>query len=126
MNSFPLVGHHVIDRQHRVLFSLFYRCEAALKEENVDAVKIVVFDLIKYALEHFRYEEESMIHLKFNKKLFEEHAIQHALFKSKIIEISKRLDNLEGGLELLEFLRNWLVEHVMVIDQKFVDYHNSL
>ena len=126
MSSFPLVGHHVIDRQHRILFSLFDRCEAAIEEKNVGAVRIVVFDLIKYALEHFRYEEESMIHLRFDKKLFEEHAVQHALFKTKIIEVSKRLDNLEGGLELLVFLRNWFVEHVMIIDQKFVDYHNSL
>lgn len=115
-----------IDKQHKILFKLFDRCKKALEDKDIPVVRIVVYDLIKYGLEHFRYEEESMIHLKYNKELYEEHTIQHALFKSKILEVTKRLDDIEGGLALLEYLRNWFVEHVMIIDQKFVDYHNSL
>jgi hemerythrin len=124
--NYILTGHTVIDKQHKVLFKLFDKCKAALDDNNTPAVRIVVYDLIKYSMEHFRYEEESMIQLKYNKDLYEEHVVQHSLFKAKMIEVTRRIDDLRNGLELLEFLRKWFEEHVQVIDQKFVDYLNRI
>ena len=124
--NYILTGHNAIDKQHKVLFKLFDKCKAAIIDKNIGVVRIIVYDLIKYSLEHFRYEEESMIHLKYDKKSYEDHVMQHSLFKAKIIEVTRRLDDLDDGLELLEFIRNWFVEHIQKIDQKFVNYYNSI
>ena len=77
------LNHKEIDRQHKVLFSLFDQCKAALEEKNNKKVMIIVNDLVKYGIEHFRYEEDAMIYSKYPTKLYDEHVFQHALFKIK-------------------------------------------
>ncbi len=125
MINFTLLGHTDLDKQHTILFGMFDRCKKALDTNNKEAVKLVVLDLVKFGLEHFRYEEELMINLKYPTKLYEEHVIQHSLFKAKMLEILQRKDD-NGGQEILEYIVNWFATHVKVLDQKLVDYHNSL
>lgn len=123
--NFTILGHDNLDKQHTILFGMFDRCKKALDAKNKEAVKLVVLDLVKFGLEHFRYEEELMINLKYPKNLYEEHVIQHSLFKAKMLEILQRKDD-SGGHEILEYIVNWFATHVKVLDQKLVDYLNSI
>lgn len=119
------LGHDGVDKQHKVLFALFDRCKETIENNNPATVEIVVRDLIKYAVEHFRYEEEMMMHMGYPKDKYEEHVVQHLLFKAKMLEIIKRVDNYRSA-ELAEYMRLWFLKHVLVTDQKFVDYYNSV
>jgi len=124
--NYILLGHDAIDKQHRILLGLLAACKKTLESGDPTTIRVVIYDLIKYSLEHFRYEEESMIHLKYNKELYLEHIRQHALFKTKMIEATKNIDDRAVSIELISYLQAWILEHIKVTDQKFVDYYNSL
>ena len=108
-----------IDEQHRKLFEIAGEIEALLNDEFItDKYDDIV--AILGELKHFKDEEEFMLSNKF--PMFLTHKMMHNDFVEKIesIDLSK-VDN-EQNLylkEILNFVDEWLVEHILVEDAKY-------
>ena len=113
-----------IDEQHRKLFEIAGEIEALLNDNFVtdkyDDIVAILGELKDYTIQHFKDEEEFMLSNKF--PMFLTHKMMHNDFVEKIesIDLSK-VDN-EQNLylkEILNFVAEWLVEHILVEDAKY-------
>lgn len=113
-----------IDEQHRKLFEIAGEIEALLNDEFItdkyDDIVAILGELKDYTIQHFKDEEEFMLSNKF--PMFLTHKMMHNDFVEKIesIDLSK-VDN-EQNLylkEILNFVAEWLVEHILVEDAKY-------
>ena len=113
-----------IDEQHRKLFEIAGEIEALLNDnfitDKYDDIVAILGELKDYTIQHFKDEEEFMLSNKF--PMFLTHKMMHNDFVEKIesIDLSK-VDN-EQNLylkEILNFVAEWLVEHILVEDAKY-------
>lgn len=81
-------------------------------------------DLKIYTIFHFTTEEKMFTKYNYKGEDFESHMNKHEQFKNKIAEcmgntvISKK----ELAYNLSEYLKNWLVHHILDTDMKFALY----
>ena len=114
-------GIERIDQEHEKLFEIANRAYETLMDEFIvdkfDYIVEIFEELKDYTQVHFRHEEEYMISNQF-KKLFS-HKIEHEKFIDKVssYNLSEIDDNQkETIMEILEFLNEWLVNHIMERD----------
>ncbi len=113
-----------IDQDHKHLVkhmdALFKACHAGLSAE---VIKMLLFQLYRYTREHFAHEEDVMRRQRFPG--VEDHRAKHA-------ELIEALDDLIESFEIdpnrqlteqtLDFLRDWLLHHIMVDDKKIAHH----
>jgi hemerythrin len=120
------VGIEVVDDQHQELFrigrELVYVLEntSAGLDQYDDIIKLLK-ELHTYANYHFSEEEKLMEAADFIG--LPAHRFQHKIFVKKIEEIE--LDELDEdqknhALELLDFLANWITNHIMKVDREYI------
>ena len=111
------LGIEEIDVQHQSLVSMLNTLHEASVAGNPAMVSEIVVKLKEYALMHFANEERHMKRCKYP-DLFD-HMSEHALFVSKIKDFTAttaaEVDTLPA---VLDFLKQWLVEHISNIDIK--------
>ena len=112
------VGVQVMDEQHQGLFAIINRLWDAFQEEDEQGLKAVLGALIDYAETHFQVEEDLMARTSYGDR--ERHLALHAEFRAKVRELEWRREVAPHsvGLQLLEFLRDWLVHHIGQEDRK--------
>lgn len=78
---------------------------------------IVTWDQ-SYTVSHFREEEAFMAIIKYSD--LEEHRKKHVRFVQRISEARQAMnEGQQVSLQLLNFLRDWLVQHIKTEDQKY-------
>jgi hemerythrin-like metal-binding protein len=113
------VGVEEIDTQHKRLFAMINDLQNAIdhSRDNVTALEKGLVDLMTYAELHFSTEEE----LFRGEPGFDKHHREHWSFIRQAMNYVKRYNcDHDAGLitEIVEYLRHWLVEHILNIDQK--------
>ena len=112
-----------IDDQHKKLIDMINELYQASKEyRGQDVQKAVIDKILDYATTHFETEENYMRMFKFPG--YEEHKSEHEKFTAKALDLQKRSRE-EGfilSLEILKFLRDWLADHLIGTDKKYVDF----
>jgi hemerythrin len=114
-----------IDEQHMILVHTLN--EAAVKlahDTSQETLEQITQDLLSYALYHFETEEELMQQYGYADAAddaAEQHLSQHRAFSAKVVSVR---DGLKSGIkiaasDLLDFLNNWLVNHILNTDKKF-------
>lgn len=115
-------GIEMVDFQHQKLVEYINELyDTALKSETSDKTRAVISKLFDYVDTHFRDEEELMKKAEYEK--FEEHKKEHTAFENKLKEYND--DIIKGfpvTFQLLNFLREWLQDHILVTDQKYVPH----
>lgn len=120
------VGIDVVDDQHQELFrigrELVYVLEntSAGLDQYDDIVKLIK-ELHTYAIFHFSEEEQLMEKADFIG--LAAHRFQHKIFVKKIEEIELGEldeDQKNHALDLLDFLANWITNHIMKIDREYI------
>ena len=114
------VGIREIDTQHKKLIAMINDFYEGMKGgKTKEALSAIVDSLLKYAATHFGYEE--MYFDKFGYPGTVEHKAIHKAFAEKVTEFKNRIDGgqLILSVEVTDFLKNWLVEHIMGTDQKY-------
>jgi hemerythrin len=114
-------GIELIDTQHKELFRIADEAYMLLKDEFVvdkfDDIVAIILRLKDYAIKHFSDEEAYMISIG-HKKLFS-HKAEHEDFLEKINDVNfADMDHnqTETLLDILEFLNDWLVHHILEKD----------
>ncbi len=126
------VGHPEIDADHRYLIHLINTVELVLRfPENPEHMKLAFDELQHYAAEHFQREEKIQIawgyphydeHQQEHRKLLQSLALLRSTIEKAMGEAATPAEALrEHCGYVTDFLRKWLVDHVMKTDLKMVD-----
>lgn len=112
------VGNDLLDGQHQTLINMINTLDdPALGEEELGEV---IFGLLEYAATHFRDEEAFFVDAA--PEIVQEHFQSHTVFIStayKYVQRFQRGEALALRQPVYEFLRDWLVDHIMVEDMQY-------
>ena len=116
------VNNFLLDSQHKKLIAIINELHTAMKVARGNEIMQTIFDeLIWYTKEHFRTEEQIM--LKFNYPAFKEHKAEHEKLTEQVLKLQKEYK--EGKslitMETMNFLKNWLINHIEGTDKKYKD-----
>lgn len=118
------LGLDQIDNQHRRLFILMNEVWEAIlpfADSGIDTVSRLIRELENYARAHFAEEEAFMRDTAYPR--LESHQKAHEAFLARIHKEKEALQ--EGSrvsLDLLLFLRDWLISHVLVADRDYAGH----
>ncbi|WMJ90157.1 bacteriohemerythrin [Anaerocolumna sp. MB42-C2] len=115
-------GIELIDKEHKELFRLADEAYQVLKDDFIadkfDHIVSIIIGLKDYAIKHFSDEEAYMQSIQYKKLL--SHKIEHNDFIEKLEAINfDQMDHNQAGtlVDLLEFLNDWLVHHILEKDK---------
>jgi len=120
------LGIPEIDQQHRKLVeiggNLFELVSDQTKTDYYDEIMAMLKELENYTVTHFAYEEAA-----FDAKGFigsEAHKFEHKLFVKKLEKYFNNLESVDRNqqevlLELLTFISDWLVKHIVKTDREY-------
>jgi hemerythrin len=110
-----------IDRQHKQIVRLIRELFDSI---NKGATKKILGDildkLVKYSGFHFATEEKYFDLFNYEDK--EHHVQEHRKFTEKVLDFQKKYLNheIEISFELIDFLEDWLLDHIIEADQKYI------
>lgn len=124
-NDSFVTGVAEIDEQHRILVNTLNEANAKLAvNTSLEYLEQITRDLLSYALYHFETEEELMQEHGYDEAATaadaSDHMNQHRSFSAKVVAVR---DGLKAGTlisreDLLAFLNDWLVNHILNTDKK--------
>jgi hemerythrin-like metal-binding protein len=116
------VGVQIIDNQHKEMFKtineLIETLEYMPSKEQVDKI---IESLIAYKKFHFATEEKYFA--EFGYEGGDEHIAKHNEFSDKLekLTVESKGDSVDLAFKLVDFLEDWLIDHLMITDQKYVE-----
>ncbi len=121
-NDSYLTGIKRIDEQHKVLVNTLNEANARLSTSVTrDLLEQITRDLLSYAIYHFETEESLMQEYDYvglSPTEAEQHRLEHRNFSQQVVALREGLR--DGRLvtreELLSFLNNWLINHILHTD----------
>jgi hemerythrin len=115
-------GVEFIDEQHKKLFEIgnkvYMVSKDSFRSDKYDKIVEVIYELKDYTIFHFSAEEEYMREIGYRK--FLSHKVYHDDFieKIKAIDFNQMDSNQEGYIsELLNFVYDWIVGHILERDK---------
>jgi hemerythrin len=120
------VGISVIDKQHKELVNTINELHSAMSMgKGKEHLNEVLKKLTDYTKEHFKAEEGYMT--KYGYPDYDAHKKEHNLFVEKVENFKRDfgLGKLLVSLEVMSFLRDWLVNHIANTDKKYTGFFNS-
>ena len=117
------VGIDDIDSQHRTFVRYLNDCYHQVSVEKKTEIAPELIERLKaYAAKHFRFEEEMMRSRKYPD--LATHKEQHRYFEERVLELetTRSADSGSTSKNALSFLRDWLLEHILDQDRKYVPY----
>ena len=120
------VGSDEIDADHGILIDLLNSLAASLEAGSGPKVVSDALDkLVAETESHFRREEQIM-----ERESYPELEYHRRIHEALLKEIRQFREELEGGSEIgpevTEFIRNWLISHIMESDKQLGGYLQGL
>jgi len=117
------LGVEQIDEQHQQLVQLANDLVSAVEAGYGEDVLDVVFkELREYTVFHFKEEELYMKEIEYPGR--REHVVEHANLKEQVKQYQREMYAKKDVSpdEVVVFLRNWLVEHIILNDMEIAQY----
>lgn len=116
------LGLEAIDEQHKSLVSLINDIWQSIVEKSANTqVFALINELETYTLAHFAAEETYMQTTRYPD--FARHRDEHQEFVARIsAEKSKAMVTGQLSLDLTYYLRDWLVQHILISDKQYAEY----
>ena len=115
-----LFGNEIIDSQHRGLIELCDEIEHEINNGGKDFSVLLIY-FTDHSKTHFQTEEKLLREVNFPE--LEDHEDEHKSFINRIQHFQSM--NLLGKLnpiELRDFIRKWVVNHILNSDMKYKPY----
>jgi hemerythrin len=115
------VNISTIDEEHKELIRIINEAIVSKQHHNdLEEISILLKELTMYALKHFSTEETYMV--EFNYPEFQNHKKEHHGFSNKMIAYCNKVIEGEYQIEneIIEYLMQWLVNHIQVTDKKYL------
>lgn len=115
-----------VDSQHQKLVDMINQLHDAMKKGQANTtITKILNDMVTYTLVHFKTEEE--LFDKYNYSSKKVHKVEHDSFISKVEEF---INDFNSGrktlsIELMNFLTNWLSNHIKIQDKAYTSFLNS-
>jgi hemerythrin len=116
------VGVKLIDDQHKMMFETINTLIDILggvpQKNEIDEI---ISKFVEYKKFHFATEEKYFD--DFNYENAEEHKAKHRDFNNKLDELvaKNKDDSIILAFGLIDFLEDWLLDHLITEDQKYVE-----
>ncbi len=115
-----------LDEQHKIFIEILNKLyQYVYENKNREELHLILDELVAYAQKHFETEEKYFDLYYYDDS--ESHKKEHETLKLEVLNFQKEF--LEGKkditLELVDFLENWLVDHLDNQDQKYADFFNE-
>jgi hemerythrin len=115
-----------IDDQHKKLFETLNELESAMlnNQGNSTVGKVLDF-MLEYAHTHFDLEEKLMEQNGYPD--LAQHMAEHSSFVKKVGEFKSKHDRKTSllGLDVMNFLFEWLITHISKTDIKYAPFLNG-
>jgi hemerythrin len=115
-----------IDNQHRQLVEMLNELHRSMRAgQSGQVLGNLLQRLIDYTEYHFSTEEKIME--AYNYPGYIHHKSEHAALTRKVMEFQRQYrQNPTGlGVQLMNFLKSWLVDHIVGSDKKYTKFLNS-
>ncbi|MCB9654486.1 MAG: bacteriohemerythrin [Deltaproteobacteria bacterium] len=115
-----------LNDDHKKIFAYINELHRRIKEKAPADKLVPTFrDLAEFTRAHFAREEETMVRAHYPD--LDGHRRIHATLLQKVAEIQNGLESGKGVdlIEVLGFLRDWLVTHIMGVDRKYSPVMNQ-
>ena len=111
-----------VDNQHKKLVDCINQLHDAMKQQQgAQKVQEILDFLVSYTITHFKDEEALMA-----KKNYPDLAAHKMVHEKFVREVQKMRDDFKAGrnltLELSQALTDWLKNHIMGTDMKYVSH----
>lgn len=124
------LGIDRIDSQHKKLVDIGEQVyKLMIKEgDHYDEIITLLQELRDYTVYHFKTEEEMFS--KYDEFVgADAHKFQHKLFVKKIEKYFEDLEMIDSEqnkvlLDLITFISDWLIKHIVVSDKEYTQYMN--
>jgi methyl-accepting chemotaxis protein len=113
-----MVGHREIDAQHQKLVEIANRLNEALQQgRGREACGRILDELVDYTVRHFAFEERLMQQHGYGRS--DAHVAEHKKLIADVSAFKRKFDSGEAAVsvELMGFLRDWLVNHILKADR---------
>jgi hemerythrin-like metal-binding protein len=120
------VGVKQFDEEHKQIIVMINNLQTGIDaEESVAVTGNVLGGMIEYAVNHFAHEEELM--REYGYPDFKEHRDLHDDFFVKVNEFRAKFKGIGDSAagELMNFLEEWLIKHILNIDKKYESFFKS-
>jgi len=117
------VGVGMFDDDHKKLIDFINKLHVGLLAgEGISAMSFILDGLVDYTRVHFKREEDQMV--KHGYPAYAEHKGEHEALVAKVASFQGQYKNGKAAfsLELMSFLRDWLVKHIQGSDMKYRDF----
>lgn len=117
------VGNETIDEHHRHLVELLNNAhDAFVYGMKKGELRRTIDALGQYAEQHFAAEESFMQNCAYPD--YEEHLEDHRAFRATVqqLHLLHVGDNQPTYLEITDFLLEWLIRHINIVDRGLFDY----
>ena len=111
-----------IDNQHKKLIGLLNEMYTAfMNKQHNERVGPIIDQMASYALYHFETEEKYFAAFHYERSA--EHILEHLEFRQKVQEFVEKFKQNNSALtyNVMNFLRNWLNNHILDTDRKYID-----
>ena len=115
-----------LDKEHQGLVEQINRLYQAIREQRSEEVMLSIFDdLLDYTKQHFVHEERLLEEHRYPD--LEQHRKQHQQLAQEVRAYRQQLESGEmpAAKEVMGFLRNWLLNHIVDCDLKYGSYLES-
>ncbi|WP_291327720.1 hemerythrin family protein [Desulfovibrio sp. UCD-KL4C] len=116
-------GVGIIDGQHNNFIKILEKIRLQISTLSQNEISSALDELFLYSLYHFETEEQIL--KKYNLESFPEHLEQHREFSEKMeqFKMDCMLEKLELNIELIDFLEQWLINHIKNTD--VIDFQSA-
>ena len=116
------------DDQHKKLVDLVNQLHDAMKAgQGNAALGTTLQSLISYTATHFK-DEEQMMQANGYPELAK-HKAEHEKLVTQVLDLQKKFQEQAGGgiltMTVMSFLKDWLVNHIQGVDQKYGVFLNA-
>lgn len=114
------------DTEHQRLFQIVNQLYDGMKSgRGKDVLQGVLQELVRYTQQHFSEEETVMRQAGYNG--LQQQIDEHKRFVTRVNDLSERFKAGSGALsvELLDVLRDWLVNHIGGMDRQYSAFLNA-
>ncbi len=118
-----VIDNSIIDEQHQIIINLINELYAEfLAGKANETLDKIIEELTEYTVIHFQTEETFFERVNYSHK--KEHIEEHSEFVNSISKFKIKLKKNEVNLsyDIMNFLRDWLQNHILVSDKKYIKY----
>ncbi len=115
-----------LDNEHKKLVDLINQFHDAMREGKAkESMGKILNELISYTRYHFTNEEAMMAKIGYAD--LEEHKKVHAQLIQQVVDINEKFKKGSAvvSIQLMNFLKDWLMKHIQGVDKKYSESFNS-